>query len=108
MVLAITGAGLKPLAPPPAAVVPIASKSDAASAARPPSGDPDNAGIRREPDLPEHEAIPPEAPAPRPVREFDDPDAEPDTEAVKARIVQRRLGGLARQAALDPDDGMVL
>ena len=99
---------LKPLAPPPAAVVPIASKSDPATAAQPTGQDPDNAGIRREPDLPEHEAIAPEAPTPAPVREFDDPDDEPDTEAVKARILQRRFGGLVREAALDPDDGMAL
>jgi type IV secretion system protein VirD4 len=99
---------LKPLAPPPAAVVPIASKSDPVTAAPPTGEDPDNAGIRREPDLPEHEAIAPEAPPSAPVREFDDPDDEPDTEAVKARILQRRFGGLARQAALDPDDGMAL
>ena len=99
---------LKPLAPPPAAVAPTGSKSDPATAAPPHGEDPDNAGIRREPDLPEHEAIAPEAPPPAPVREFDDPDDEPDAEAVKARILQRRFGGLARQAALDPDDGIAL
>ena len=42
------------------------------------------------------------------MREFDDPDDEPDTEAVKARVLQGRFGGLARQVALDPDDGMAL
>ena len=100
--------GLKPLAPPPAAIVPVAKKPDAANAARPSAEDPDNAGIRREPDLPEHEAIAPEAPPPSPVREFGDPDDEPDTEAVKARVLQGRFGSLARQVALDPDDGMAL
>ena len=70
--------------------------------------DPDNAGIRREPDLPKHKAIAPEGPPPGPVREFDDPEDEPDTEAVKARVLQRRFGNLARQVALDPDDGMAL
>ena len=33
------------------------------------------------PIFPKHEAIAPEAPPPAPVREFDDPDDEPDTEA---------------------------
>ena len=100
--------GLKPLAPPPAAAVPAAKKPEAANSDHPAAEDPDNAGIRREPDLPEHEAIAPETPTPSPVREFDDPDDNPDTEAVKARVLQGRFGSLARQVALDPDDGMAL
>ena len=71
------------------------------------SEDPANAGIRREPELPEHEAIAPEqTPAPREF-EFGD-DREEDEAAVKARILRRQFGSVARQASLDPDDGLAL
>ena len=48
-------------------------------------------------------------PAPAVEREFDFLD-EPDTgdEVLGAKELQRRLGGVARQAALDPDDGVEL
>ena len=65
-----------------------------------------NSGIRREPELPAHEVI-----APEPLlksREFDEPGEEPDDAAVQARVLQKRLGGLARQVALDPGDGLGL
>ena len=65
-----------------------------------------NGGVRREPELPEHEAISPEV-SPK-LCEFDEPGEEPDDEAVQAAILQRGLGGLARQVALDPDDGLGL
>jgi type IV secretion system protein VirD4 len=68
--------------------------------------DPDNGGIRREPELPVHEDIAPEAALPN--REFDVLDQEPDDETVGVEAVQRRFRGVARQAALDPDDGMEL
>ncbi len=97
--------GLKPLAAPaPVTVVPAATSS-----ARPTEvEDPANAGIRREPELPEHEAIAPETPT-RSSREFDDGDEEQDAEAeaVKARVLQNRAArSLARQVSLDPADDM--
>jgi len=68
--------------------------------------DPDNAGIRREPALPEHEAIAPEAPAPA------DPFAilvdEADDEPVRAKMLRQAMRTVARQAALDPGDGLEL
>jgi type IV secretion system protein VirD4 len=72
-----------------------------------PSGDdPDNAGIRREPTLPEHEAIAPEAPQPA------DPFAilldEADDEPVLANMLRQRMRIVSRQAALDPRDGLEL
>jgi type IV secretion system protein VirD4 len=76
----------------------------------PPSGsdadDAANAGIRREPELPEHEEIvsPPRDPA----REFEMADEEPDDEAQRLREVQRQMRTLARQASLDPGDDMGL
>ena len=68
--------------------------------------DPDNAGVRREPELPEHEEIVPE---PRkPVREFELADDEPPDAAQDPRALQRRTRTLARQVALDPGDDMGL
>jgi type IV secretion system protein VirD4 len=66
--------------------------------------DPDNGGIRREPALPEHEAIAPEIP------KSDDPFAmfsdEADDEPLQATALQRRIRIVARQAALDPGDDL--
>lgn len=65
--------------------------------------DPDNAGIRREPELPDHEEIVPE---PRkPVQEFEPVEDEPDDDAQRQRIMQRNFGS-ARQISLDADDDM--
>lgn len=69
-------------------------------------GDPANAGIRREPELPEHEDIVP--PPPSPTREFDILDDEPDVDAAKARAVRQRVRVVARQASMNPDDGIEL
>jgi type IV secretion system protein VirD4 len=66
--------------------------------------DPANAGIRREPELPEHEEIIP--PPPPPSQEFDLLDDEPDVDAAKARALRGRMRGIARQASLDPGDGI--
>jgi len=66
--------------------------------------DPANAGIRREPELPEHDEIAPELQ--RPVHEFDPVEDEPDDEAQRRRTMQRAFGGVARQVSLDHDDDM--
>jgi type IV secretion system protein VirD4 len=68
--------------------------------------DPANSGIRREPELPEHENIAPEASKPPP--EFDFTEDEGDGDAIRARVLRRSVSGLARQAAMDPDDGLEL
>lgn len=69
--------------------------------------DPANAGIRTEPELPVHEEVVPPA---RPInREFDfDRDDQTDDDAARARRMQDRMRGNARQAALDPGDGIEL
>ncbi len=68
--------------------------------------DPANAGIRREPELPEHEEItPPERPA---IGEFALLDDEPDVNAAKARSLRHQVTSVARQAAMDPADGIEL
>jgi len=68
--------------------------------------DPANAGIRREPELPEHEEItPPERPV---IGEFALLDDEPDVDAAKARSLRHQVTSVARQAAMDPADGIEL
>jgi type IV secretion system protein VirD4 len=63
-----------------------------------------NGGIRREPALPEHEAIVPEEQ--RRNTEFALLEEEPDDDVVPANAMSLRA--VARQAALDPDDGLGL
>jgi type IV secretion system protein VirD4 len=68
--------------------------------------DPANAGIRREPELPEHEDV---ITAPRkPAQEFDLPDDEADDDAQRLRVLQRQARATARQVSLDPADDMGL
>ena len=63
-------------------------------------------GLRREPELPEHEEVAPETSE---YREFDlVDDADGDEEAVKARqLARQRLQQFTRAAAMDRDDGML-
>ena len=68
--------------------------------------DPANAGIRREPELPDHEEI-----TPRPLQapqEFTFEEQDPDDQAAGDRVLRSRVRGLARQAAMDPGDGIKL
>ena len=67
--------------------------------------DPANGGIRRQPELSEHEDIAPET-EPKPETEFDFDDE--DTDAVRRRAIDRAMHRTARQAALDPNDGIEL
>ncbi|TYO63356.1 conjugal transfer protein TraG [Bradyrhizobium hipponense] len=68
-------------------------------------GDP-NGGLRREPELPQHEEI--EIKAPLAEHEFDAGPDEPDADAVQAQALSRAMQGVARATSLDPDDGMDL
>ncbi|MBV2142968.1 conjugal transfer protein TraG [Falsochrobactrum sp. TDYN1] len=100
-----------PLAPGPSTddwsgrVVAAESRS-ATDPERAAEGDPANAGIRREPELPEHEEV--IAPPPSPEQEFEFLDDEPDVDAAKARAMRQRMRMVARQVALNPDDGIDL
>jgi len=85
---------------------PIATPKPRKKATRDASEDTDG-GIRREPDLPEHEDIAPE-PAPSAREEFAGLDDEPDDDAQRARQMQGRFKSIARQASLDADDGIEL
>jgi type IV secretion system protein VirD4 len=66
-----------------------------------------NSGIRQEPEIPVHEDI---APPPRPVQgEFDYADDDAQSDAARARAAaDRRLSRAARNASLDPGDGIDL
>jgi type IV secretion system protein VirD4 len=61
-------------------------------------------GIRREPELPEHEEV---VLAPKRAREFAVVEDEPNDEAARAKAMAGRFVSVARQAALDRDDGML-
>ena len=70
------------------------------------SDDPANGGIRREPELPQHEEIAREPVKPKP--EFAFGEEQPDDDAVRARTLRQQVRNLARQGAMDPGDGMGL
>lgn len=90
---------LKPIAP-IAAPAPSSVSNDATL------DDPDNAGIRREPELPQHEEIVASA---APVRhEFDFEEGDGDEEGTRNLALRDRVVSSARQASLDPDDGIAL
>jgi type IV secretion system protein VirD4 len=67
--------------------------------------DPENSGIRREPELPIHEEIAP--PLKEMIIEPESPEPD-DDDAVRARTLRARSRATARQAAMDPDDGIAL
>ncbi|PWB91266.1 conjugal transfer protein TraG [Methylocystis sp. MitZ-2018] len=92
-----------------ASLLPITAEiplKDQASTKNEEESDPANSGIRREPALPEHEAITPEIPASPTEFAFGDHDA--DDEPIQVRPLDDRMRSLARQASLDPDDGIDL
>jgi type IV secretion system protein VirD4 len=103
--------------PGPAAAEPSALRADDWSALKPVADeatlsaacdrDDGDGGIRREPTLPEHEQIAPE-PGPPPEKEFVFPEDEQDDDTARTRALAARARRLARQAALDPDDGIAL
>lgn len=68
-----------------------------------------NAGLRREPELPEHVAIAKETTDHTPAQEFAHfLDDEPEDAARRRQALRRQMSGIARQVALDPGDGMEL
>jgi type IV secretion system protein VirD4 len=65
-----------------------------------------NGGVRREPELPEHEEIAPSCSQTK--QEFDFADEEGDDEVQRARVLRGQAAAIARQAAMDPGDGLGL
>jgi type IV secretion system protein VirD4 len=66
-----------------------------------------NSGLRREPDLPDHLAIAKETTVSAPSKEFAVTE-DTDDSVEQARVLSQQMRGLARQAALDPADGLGL
>ncbi|MEZ7272905.1 conjugal transfer protein TraG [Sphingobium sp. 10 DY56-G10] len=79
--------------------------NEACCADRPSQSDNANAGIRREPDLSEQEEI--VLPRPSARAEFEFHESDDDNDAARARAM-KRMRRAARQASLDPDDGVEL
>lgn len=71
------------------------------------NADPSNGGIRREPGLERHKDIAPEPAKPFP-DEFEPDRNEADDDAVRVRTLGRTMRQVARQAAMDPRDGLEL
>lgn len=66
-----------------------------------------NSGLRREPELPDHVAIAKETSRLGPQEEFAIiDDDEPEDAARQRRLLRQQMRGIARQVALDPDDGI--
>jgi type IV secretion system protein VirD4 len=88
-----------------------ASESTAASAAPSPdiqrNSDPANGGIRREPGLERHKDIAPEPATPF-LDEFEPDRTDSDDDTVQARTLTRTMRQVARQATMDPGDGIKL
>ena len=90
--------------PPVLSQVPPVASGSAAVCGKAKKGDLANAGIRREPELPQHEAIVPE----KPDRVFAVIEDEPDDEPGRARTLRQSINRVARQAPMDPKDGISL
>jgi len=72
------------------------------------SADKANGGLRRQPDLPEHEEIVTPTEEWTPTKEFELMDDDADEPARQARLFRQQGRQIARQATLDPDDGIEL
>ena len=68
--------------------------------------DPDNAGVRREPTLPDHEEITREQP--NPALEFAFTEDTADEDLLENETLRKGMPTMARQAAMDPADGLGL
>jgi type IV secretion system protein VirD4 len=71
------------------------------------NADPANGGIHREPGLERHKDIAPEPAKPFP-DEFEPDRNEADDDAVRVRSLSQTTRQVARQAAMDPEDGIKL
>jgi len=67
-----------------------------------------NGAVRREPELPDHVAIARETTNAPAHEEFAVIDDEAEDAARQARVLRQQMRGLARQASLDPADGLEL
>jgi type IV secretion system protein VirD4 len=65
-----------------------------------------NGGVRREPELPQHEEVGPDRDQPK--SEFDFSHEETDKDVERAEELLKQAANRARQAAMDPDDDLNL
>jgi type IV secretion system protein VirD4 len=87
-------------------IAPVAAPAQQAASFGEEADDQANAGIRREPELPEHGEM---VPTMTPTRhEFDFDDSDASEESTRNLVLRERMVGTARQASLDPDDGVEL
>lgn len=87
--------------------LPEIDKSGAATAAPEADSQAENSGIRQEPGLPEHEDVAPKID--RPFNPFDpDADTAQDETAQNRQAIDRAMRRNARNASLDPGDGIEL
>jgi type IV secretion system protein VirD4 len=87
---------LKPLRPDAVLLAEIEKAEDSA-----------NSGLRREPELPDHIAIAKETTEQKPAEEFAIVlDDAPEDAARQRQILRQQMRGVARQVALDPNDGI--
>ncbi|WFT96982.1 conjugal transfer protein TraG [Bradyrhizobium barranii] len=84
---------------------PIPPSAELLAALRNKTRDP-NGGIRREPELPQHEEVVISSPLAE--NEFDTAPDDGDAEVVQATVLSRSMQGIARSVSLDPDDKMGL
>ncbi|MCO5158273.1 MAG: conjugal transfer protein TraG [Aquamicrobium sp.] len=92
---------LKPLVPDAALV------AAAEEAARKKAEDKANAGLRREPDMPQHVEIVHEKKEPAPEDEFKHLLVDDQEDSARQRqVMGRQMRGVARQVSMDPNDGI--
>lgn len=96
--------GLRPIVAPPVSEPAPGDKFDDVSGE---DGEAENAGLRRQPDFERHVDISP-APKSAPANEFEPDDPEPDNDTARQATLRRQVRIVARQASLDPDDGIEL
>ena len=96
--------GRRPIVAPPTFAPAPVDKSDEGSGE---DDEAENAGLRRQPDMERHVDIAP-APKSAPANEFEPDDPEPDGDATSQAALRRQVRIVARQASLDPDDGIEL
>jgi len=101
------GAMSEPVVPDPWSSLPPRRPSATLLAETDKPQDAANSGLRREPDLPDHLAIANEATVSPPSKEFIVTDDTEDS-ALQARVLSQQMRSLARQASLDPGDGLGL
>lgn len=72
------------------------------------ANDPADGGLRREPELSDHDAVAPPEKTQASPKEFDVVNDKGDERIRRAAILRGRMRLVARQAAMDPDDGINL